>query len=159
MKGINKVTLVGNLGKDPEVRYLEDGTCIAKFSLATTDSYKNKNGEKVEQTEWHNIVLWRGLAEIAEKYLSKGKTIYLDGKIKSRSWEDKEGNKKYITEIYGDNLLMFDRSSGGKSNFNQSAPAQSEQSQPQQHETPVAVNEPVTVSSTNAAQKEDDLPF
>ncbi|MBL4715581.1 MAG: single-stranded DNA-binding protein [Bacteroidia bacterium] len=151
MKGINKVTLIGNLGKDPEVRYLEDGTAIAKFPLATTESYKNKAGEKVESTEWHNIVLWRGLAEIAEKYLTKGKAIYLEGKIKSRSWEDKEGNKRYITEINGDNLLMLDK--GG----NQSSAPSTFGSEPKQEaENPKTVTEPVSSSSDSA---EDDLPF
>ena len=154
MKGVNKVTLIGNLGKDPEVRYLEDGTGIAKFPLATTDSYKNKSGEKVDQTEWHNIVLWRGLAEIAEKYLAKGKTIYLDGKIKSRSWEDKEGHKKYITEIYGDNILMLDKNQGGNPNYNK--PAQPQQAQNQQNSESHDAVEPVAV---NNPPKEDDLPF
>jgi len=102
------VILLGNLGKDPEVRTLENGTSVAKFPLATTESYKNRNGEKVETTEWHNIVLWRGLAEIAEKYLRKGSRVFIEGKIRSRSWEDKDGNKKYITEIEADNLMMLD---------------------------------------------------
>ena len=154
MKGVNKVTLIGNLGKDPEVRYLEDGTGIAKFPLATTDSYKNKSGEKVDQTEWHNIVLWRGLAEVAEKYLTKGKTIYLEGKIKTRSWEDKEGHKKYITEIYGDNLVMLDKNTGGSSNYKK--PAQPETVQNQQQTEAHDAADPVQVSSP---QKEDDLPF
>jgi len=107
MAGVNKVILVGNLGKDPELRRLENGTAVTKFSLATSDSYKDKDGNKVDQTEWHNIVLWRGLAEVAEKYLKKGSQIYIEGKIKSRSWEDKEGNKKYTTEIVGDNMKML----------------------------------------------------
>lgn len=109
MAGINRVILVGNLGKDPEVMTFENGVKKATFSLATSESYKNKEGVKVDQTEWHNIVLWRGLAEIAEKYLTKGKQIYLEGKIKTRSYEQ-DGVKKYITEIYGDNLTML----GGK---------------------------------------------
>jgi single-strand DNA-binding protein len=107
MSGVNKVILVGNLGKDPEVRYLEGGTAVAKFSLATSESYKNKEGQKVEQTEWHNVVLWRGLAEIAEKYLRKGSTVYVEGKLRTRSWEDKEGNRRYTTEIIGDNMTMI----------------------------------------------------
>ncbi len=107
MAGVNKVILVGNLGKDPELRRLENGTAVTKFSLATSDSYKDKDGNRVDQTEWHNIVLWRGLAEVAEKYLKKGSQIYIEGKIKSRSWEDKEGNKKYTTEIVGDNMKML----------------------------------------------------
>ncbi len=117
MSGVNKVILVGNLGKDPEVRYLEGGVATAKFTLATSESYKDKQGNKVEQTEWHNIVLWRGLAEVAEKYLKKGMTVYIEGKIKSRSWDDKEGNKRYSTEIVADNMTMLSKkdnnSSGG----------------------------------------------
>jgi len=110
MAGVNKVILVGNLGKDPEVRYLDSGVAVANFSLATTENYKNKQGERVSQTEWHNIVLWRGLAEVAEKYLKKGASIYVEGKIKTRKWEDKEGVTRYSTEILGDNMTML----GGK---------------------------------------------
>jgi len=107
MAGVNKVILIGNLGKDPEVRSLESGAKVASFSLATTESYKNKEGQKVDQTEWHNIVMWRGLAEVAEKYLKKGSQIYLEGKIRSRSWDDKEGNKRYTTEIIADTFTML----------------------------------------------------
>ena len=110
MAGVNKVILVGNLGKDPEVKYLDSGVAVANFSLATTENYKNKEGEKVSQTEWHNIVLWRGLAEVAEKYLKKGASVYIEGKIKTRKWEDKEGNTRYNTEILADNMTML----GGK---------------------------------------------
>ena len=93
MAGVNKVILVGNLGKDPEVRHLENGAAVANFSVATTESYKDRNtGERRDQTEWHNVVLWRGLAEVAEKYLKKGSQVYIEGKIRTRSWEDKEGN-------------------------------------------------------------------
>lgn len=110
MAGVNKVILVGNLGKDPEVRYLDNGVAVANFSLATTENYKNKEGERVSQTEWHNIVLWRGLAEVAEKWLKKGSSVYVEGKIRTRKWEDKEGNTRYSTEILGDNMTML----GGK---------------------------------------------
>ncbi len=101
--------MVGNLGKDPEVRYLEGGIAVAKFHLATSENIKDKNGARTVQTEWHNVVLWRGLAEVAEKFLRKGSTVYIEGKIRSRSWEDKEGIKKYTTEIVGDNMIMFDK--------------------------------------------------
>ena len=111
MSGVNKVILVGNLGKDPDVKYLDNGVAVANFSLATTENYKNKEGERVSQTEWHNIVLWRGLAEVAEKYLKKGASIYIEGKIKTRKWEDKEGITRYSTEILGDNMTML----GGRS--------------------------------------------
>ncbi len=112
MAGINKVILIGNLGKDPEVRYLDSGVAVANITLATTENYKNKQGERVSQTEWHDIVLWRGLAEIAEKYLKKGNSIYIEGKIRTRKWEDKEGNNRYRTEILADNMTML----GGRVN-------------------------------------------
>jgi single-strand DNA-binding protein len=110
MAGVNKVILIGNLGKDPEVRYLDNGVAVANFSLATTENYKNKEGERVSQTEWHNIVLWRGLAEVAEKWLKKGSSVYVEGKIRTRKWEDKDGNTRYSTEILVDNMTML----GGK---------------------------------------------
>ena len=106
MAGINKVILLGNLGKDPEVRHLEGGATVANFPLATSESYKDKSGNKVDQTEWQNIVLWRGQAEFAEKYLKKGNTILLEGKIRTRSWEDKDKNKRYTTEIVGDTVSI-----------------------------------------------------
>ncbi len=109
MRGLNKVMLIGNLGKDPEVKYLENNVALAKFPLATSESYKDKSGNQVSQTEWHNIVLWRGLAEVAEKYLKKGQKVYIEGRIKTRSWEDDSNNKKYITEIMGDSMIMLDR--------------------------------------------------
>jgi single-strand DNA-binding protein len=109
MAGLNKVILVGNLGKDPEVRHLEGGVAVANFSLATSESYKDKSGQRVEQTEWHNIVVWRGLAEAAEKYLKKGTTIYMEGKLRTRSWDDKEGHKRYITEIVGDTFTILNK--------------------------------------------------
>jgi single-strand DNA-binding protein len=118
MAGVNKVILVGNLGEDPKVKYLDNGVAVANFSLATTENYKNKKGERVSQTEWHNIVLWRGLAEIAEKYLKKGSSIYIEGKIKTRKWEDKEGVTKYSTEILGDNMTML----GGRPSSNDADP-------------------------------------
>jgi single-strand DNA-binding protein len=109
MPGVNKVILIGNLGKDPEVRYLEGGIAVANFPIATTETFRDKNGNKNEQTEWHQIVLWRRLAEVAEKYLHKGQMVYLEGKIRSRTWEDKDGNKRYTTEIFGDVLTILSR--------------------------------------------------
>ena len=106
MAGINRVILVGNLGKDPDVITFENGVKKASFSLATSESYKNKEGNRVDQTEWHNIVMWRGLADIAERFLRKGNQIYLEGKLKTRSYE-LDGNKKYITEIFVDNMTML----------------------------------------------------
>jgi len=117
MAGVNKVILVGNLGRDPEVRHLESGVAVASFSIATTESYKDRNtGERRDQTEWHNIVLWRGLADVAEKYLKKGDSVYIEGKLRTRSWE-KDGITRYTTEIVGDNMTMLgSRSSGGSGN-------------------------------------------
>ncbi len=109
MAGVNKVILVGNLGKDPEVRYLEGGIAVAKFPLATTETFKDKSGLKKEQTEWHNVVLWRGLAEVAEKYLKKGDTVYVEGKIRSRSFDDKEGVKRYSIDIVAETLTMLSK--------------------------------------------------
>ncbi len=106
MAGVNKVILIGNLGKDPEIITFETAK-KATFPLATTEYFKNKEGNKVEQTEWHNIVCWRGLADIAEKILKKGTQIFIEGKLRTRSWEDKEGNKHYITEVVADNFSVL----------------------------------------------------
>lgn len=126
MAGVNKVILVGNLGKDPEVRHLEGGAAVANFTLATSESYKDKSGARQEQTEWHNIVVWRGLAEVAEKYLKKGMTIYIEGKLRTRSWDDKEGHKRYSTEIVGDTFTILSKKennpASGNDDGNQSGP-------------------------------------
>ena len=108
---VNKIILLGNVGKDPEVRYFDNGGAVANFTLATTErGYTAANGTQVpDRTEWHNIVLWRGLAEIAEKYVKKGSKIYLEGKIRTRSYDDTAGNKRYITEVWGDNMELLDR--------------------------------------------------
>lgn len=108
---VNKAILVGFVGNDPEVRYLDSGTPVANFRLATSENYTNKAGEKVTQTEWHNIVLWRGLAEVAEKYIKKGTQVYIEGRIRTRSWDDRDGNKRYTTEIVADNLQMMGKRS------------------------------------------------
>ncbi|MFD1256844.1 single-stranded DNA-binding protein [Mucilaginibacter terrae] len=108
MSGINKVILVGHLDKDPEVRYLEGGVSVASFPLATSESF-NKDGRKVEQTEWHNIVMWRGLADVAAKYLQKGKLVYIEGKLRTRSFEDKSGIRKYTTEVVAENFTVLGR--------------------------------------------------
>lgn len=109
MIALNKVIVAGNLGKDPEIRFLEGGIAVGRFSLATSESYKDKNGQRIDQTEWHNIVVWRGLAESAEKYLKKGMTIYLEGKLRTRSWDDKEGHKRYMTEIVADTFTILSK--------------------------------------------------
>src|SRR5918993_1313265 len=118
MSGVNKVILVGRLGKEPEVRNLENGAAVANFSIATTESYKDKTtNEKKEVTEWHNIVLWRGLAEIAQKYLHKGDMVYIEGKLRTRSWE-KDGVTRYTTEIVADNMTMLGSRGGGGNSSN-----------------------------------------
>ncbi len=106
---VNKVILIGNVGKDPEVRYIDNDVPVAHFPLATSETYRTRDGEKVTQTEWHNIVLWRGLARVAENYVKKGHALYIEGKIRTRSYEDRDGNKRYITEIVADNMQMLTR--------------------------------------------------
>ncbi|HLP42335.1 MAG TPA: single-stranded DNA-binding protein [Fibrobacteria bacterium] len=114
MGSLNKATLIGNLGKDPEVRAIPSGAKVANFSIATTESYTDKNGQKVDKTEWHNIVMWRGLAEVAEKYLRKGSQVYVEGRLQTRSWDDQNGQKRYTTEIVADNMVMLGRPSGNR---------------------------------------------
>ncbi len=141
MAGINKVILIGNLGGDPEVRTLETGVKMCRFSLATSESYKDKEGKRIDQTEWHKIVLWRGLAEIAEKFLKKGNTIYLEGKLTTRKYNDKDNVERWVTEIVGNSMTML----GGP-------------------RRPGETEEPsMTVEATQAAESnptpDDDLPF
>jgi single-strand DNA-binding protein len=109
MRGVNRVVLIGNLGREPDLQYLEGNIAVAKFPLATTETYKDKNGTLVSQTEWHTIVLWRGLAELAQKYLHKGSLVFIEGRIRTRNWEDKDKNRRFSTEIVGDNLVMLDK--------------------------------------------------
>ncbi len=163
---VNKVILIGNVGKDPETRYLEGGTAVSKFSLATSETYRNRDGEKITTTEWHNIVVWRGLAEICEKYVKKGSQLYIEGRIKSRSYNDKDGNTRYITEIVGDNMQMLgkrsddlqENASGGGSyqqeSGNSSATTHQAESPAQNTGKDDTYNEPN--EGTNEA---DDLPF
>jgi len=142
---VNKVILVGNLGKDPELRYTTSGAAVATFSLATTNPFKDKEGNK--QTEWHNIVAWRQLAEICGKFLHKGKQVYIEGRIQTRSYDDRDGNKRYITEIVADQMQMLD-SRGGSADF---TPSQPRSSAPQSQEAPPAA------PTDNGF--EDDIPF
>ena len=145
MSGVNKVILVGRLGKDPEVRNLENGAVVANFSLATSESYKDRNtGEKKEITEWHNIVLWRGLAEVAQKYVRKGDMVYIEGKLRTRSWE-KEGVTRYTTEVVADSMTMLSsKGSGGATNQDYSS---------QERSSSDTMRPSVVDNST------DDLPF
>lgn len=143
---LNKVQLIGNVGKDPEVRYLDSGVAVATFTLATTDrAYTLANGTQVpERTEWHNIVLWRGLAETAEKYVHKGDKLYIEGKIRSRSYDDQNGVKRYVVEIFGDNMEMLTpRSSQNSASVQQSA----------------ASVQPTAQQSVADESPSDDLPF
>jgi single-strand DNA-binding protein len=103
------VMLIGNLGKDPDLQYLEGNIAVAKFPLATTETFKDKSGNLVSQTEWHTVVLWRGLAELAQKYLHKSSLVYIEGRLRTRNWEDKDKNRRFSTEIVGDNLVMLDK--------------------------------------------------
>jgi single-strand DNA-binding protein len=148
MAGVNKVILIGRLGKDPEVRNLESGVTVANFTMATTETYKDKTtGERKEITEWHNIVLWRGLADVAAKYLHKGDLVYIEGKLRTRSWE-KDGVTRYTTEIVGDNMNMLG-SKGGGSNTGTSQSNQQYQSAP-------ASNDDTKLPEGSST---DDLPF
>ncbi len=168
---VNKVILVGNVGKDPDVRYLEKGVAVARFPLATSESYKGRDGERVTATEWHNIVLWRGLAETAEKYVKKGSQLYIEGKIRTRSYDDKDGNKRYATEIVADQMQML-----GKRQDSQSDESNDNQGGMQQNQT--TGRQTGAKSDFNAAEKagetngtdesafgastpadDDDLPF
>ena len=146
---VNKVILVGNLGRDPEVRYLESGAAVANFPIATSESYKDRNtGERITSTEWHNVVLWRGLAEVAEKYLRKGNSVYIEGKLRTRSWQDKEGNTRYTTEVVGDNMVML---GSANQNAGGAMPDQMGGAQP-------AAAQPVA-SAAATEEASDDLPF
>ena len=150
---VNKVVLVGRLGKDPEVRHLSDTSSVCNFTLATNESYKDRQGNRVDQTEWHNITIWRpGLVGVAEKYLQKGKLIYLEGKLKTRAWDDKEGNKRYTTEIHVDQLQMLERSQD-------SSPAMTPQNTVTSSNSSQGGQSMIDSPASNAPKVDDDLPF
>ncbi len=140
MDGVNRVILLGNLGNDPEVKTFDDGNKLARFPIATNETYKNRNGEKVSATEWHNVVVRRGLADVVEKYLKKGNQVYVEGKLRTRKWQDKDGNNRYTTEVHVDNMTMM---GGPKSD---SQPQQTQESVPHAEEPPMI-------------SEGDDLPF
>ena len=145
---VNKVLLIGNVGNDPEIRHLEGGTPVANFRLATSESYTNRSGERITQTEWHNIVLWRGLAEVTEKYVKKGAQLYIEGKIRTRAWDDKDGNKRYTTEIVADTMQMLGkRSDSGNDNIQNQGSSGSYATETSQNDAPIM------------PEPEDDLPF
>ncbi len=145
---VNKVILIGNVGNDPEVKYIKEDVPVAKFSLATSESYKDKNGERVTNTEWHNIVVWRGLAKVVEKYVKKGSKLYIEGKLTHRKYEDKDGQTKYFTEILCRDLTMLDsKSSSGQSGNKENSAAGNVQ------------EPPVDFTDIDDMNDVDDLPF
>ncbi len=150
---INKVILVGHLGKDPEVRHLENGSAVAKFSLATNENYKDKNGDWQTMTEWHNVVVWRYLAEKAERSLKKGSLVYIEGKLTTRKWQDAEGKDHYTTEVVGRILQPLDRREGGGSG----APFPSQE--PADISAQKATTDTESTSNDATAAADDDLPF
>jgi len=148
--GVNKVILIGNLGADPEVRTLTSGAKVARIRIATSESYTNREGERVTNTEWHSVNLWRGLADIVERYLKTGNTVYIEGKLRTRSYDDKEGVTRYVTEIEADNMTMLGgRNDGGQG---QSQPKPQSQSQPKPQSSPAPAD-----GGTDS--DDDDLPF
>ncbi|MFA6352212.1 MAG: single-stranded DNA-binding protein [Bacteroidales bacterium] len=144
---VNKVILVGNVGKDPEIRHLENNLVLARFSLATSETYKNRNGEMVTNTEWHNIVAWRQLAELAERFIRKGRQLYVEGKITTRQWDDKEGNKRYTTEIVADNIRLLGKREDIEQNNDSNV-------RPSRAVTPEPMSEDVDIPN-----EPDDLPL
>ena len=156
--------LIGNLGQDPEVRYLEGGTAVANLRIATSETYRDRTTqERITQTEWHNVVLWRGLAEIAEKYLRKGNQVYVEGKLRTRSWEDQSGQTRYSTEVVADNMTMLGGRAEEGGGMPASQPAAAPAQQPAQPAQPAqsAPAQPAAQPAPQATKEdpEDDLPF
>lgn len=156
MSGVNKAILLGNLGADPEVRTLENGVKVANFRIATSESYKDRNtGERITRTEWHNIVLWRGLAEVAERFLHKGDQIFVEGKLQTRTYQDKDGQNRYVTEVVANEMTMLGKRDSGDQNMNQNRPESKQSSGSMQSS---GNNQPD--NNHNAAEEDDDdLPF
>jgi single-strand DNA-binding protein len=151
-KSVNKVTLLGNLGKDPEVKYTPQGTAVAKLALATNERYKDKDGQWQDRTEWHNVVLWQRLAEIAGEYLKKGSKVYIEGKLQTRSWEDKQTNqKRYMTEVVANDLVLLGgRGEGGDSGGYSRGAGNNNLDQRTPEAEPVAASSPIS---------DEDIPF
>jgi len=150
---VNKVILIGNLGKDPEIRTLENGTKLARFSIATSESYPDKvTGERKEITDWHNIVIWRGLADVVEKYVRKGMKVYIEGKLKTRSWQDEAGATKYATEVVADNMTML-------TSRNEQAQNNETGAQPYSQEGTTSKPDTNLSDQIMSNDEEDDLPF
>jgi len=175
MASVNKVILVGNLGRDPEVRFMPNGEAVCNFSIATTDSWKDKAGAKQERTEWHNIVMYRKLAEIAGEYLKKGRPVYVEGRLQTRKWQTKEGQDRYTTEIIADQMQMLggreggssnasydggmDQSSGGDDHYNQASNQNPNQTSAKQANAPTQPTAKSTTGGSGFDDFEDDIPF
>ena len=165
---LNKCMIIGNLGRDPEMRYTPNGVAVCSFPMATSETYKDRNsGERITQTEWHNIVIWRGMAETAEKYLRKGSQVFIEGKIKTRSWDDQQGQKRYTTEVVADVMQLLDRPGNGSpqvgNNQNATKADPQPQAKPANSAMAESVNEPVSSSPFNPPSVPEgdasDLPF
>lgn len=156
MSGVNKAILLGNLGADPEVRTLENGVKVANFRIATSESYKDRNtGERITRTEWHNIVLWRGLAEVAERFLHKGDQIFVEGKLQTRTYQDKDGQNRYVTEVVANEMTMLGKRDSGDQSQSQNRPEPKQSAGSMQSS---GNNQPE--NDHNAAEEDDDdLPF
>lgn len=165
MASVNKVILVGNLGRDPEVRFMPNGEAVCNFSIATTDSWKDKSGAKQERTEWHNIVMYRKLAEIAGEYLKKGRPVYVEGRLQTRKWQTKEGQDRYTTEIIADQMQMLGGREGGSSNasydggMDQSSAASDYNQAPASQAATPASSAKAATSGSGFDDFEDDIPF
>ena len=156
MASVNKVILIGNLGKDPELKYLPSGRAVANFSIATSENWKDKDGNRQEKTEWHNIVLWGRTAEVAKEYLSKGSSVYIEGRLQTRSWDDKDGNKRYTTEIVGDRMQFL----GSRRDAPSSGPAgPADPADPAQPQEALAPGGGSQDSQNGSSAGDDDLPF
>lgn len=154
---VNKVILIGNLGSDPEVRYLESGSAVAKFNIATTESYTNKSGERVDNTEWHRIELWEGLAKVAEKYLKKGNQVYIEGRIRTDSWTDKEGQQRTGVTIRANSMTLLGGPASSNSGGDNSNQGYSQPSTPKANQAPRSPD-PIPPSMASGSD-DDDLPF
>ncbi|OZC01968.1 single-stranded DNA-binding protein [Rubricoccus marinus] len=165
-RGINKVILVGNLGSDPELRYTGSGTAVCNFSLATSESYKDRDGNQVENTEWHRIVAWARLAEICGEYLKKGRQVYIEGQLQTRQWEDKDGNTRYTTEVKAREMQMLggrdDSSGGGGGNYGDSNDSYDQSPRPQRQSSGGGQRQSAPSSGGGDNYDftpDDDLPF
>lgn len=165
MAGINKVILVGNLGADPEIRTLENGVKVARINVATTEVYRDRNGERREITEWHQVTLWRGLAEVTERYLAKGRQVYIEGKLKTRKWVGEDGRDRYTTEVIADVMQMLGRAPGSqdgsytRSDGEKSEPTESAERKNQEGDREHASVPENAKQAPDPREQDDDLPF